>query len=174
MNTVGSLPGTTIVTADNCNAGSDASTGCGVSTSNTQGYGDGFNNIGGGVYAMEWTSSSISIWFFPRSAIPSDITANAPNPNGWGTPTTVFTGNTCDIDSNFANHNIIFDTTFCGDWAGEVWSSGSCAAVADTCNDYVGANPGAFSEAYWLINSVKVYQTSGATRRGLSEKDFAA
>jgi len=174
MNTAGSMAGTTLVTADNCNAGSDASTGCGVSTSNTQGYGTGFNNIGGGVYAMEWTSSAISIWFFPRSAIPLDITASIPDPTGWGTPTTVFTGNTCDIDAAFANHNIIFDTTFCGDWAGEVWSSGSCASVADTCNDYVSANPGAFSEAYWLINSVKVYQTSGATRRGLSEKDFAA
>lgn len=158
MNTAGSLAGTTIVTADNCNAG-NAGTGCSVTTSNTNAYGTGFNNIGGGVYAMEWTSTAISIFFFPRNAIPGDITAGAPNPSGWGTPTTVFTGNSCNIPSNFANHQIIFDTTFCGSWAGEVWGSGSCAGAAATCNDFVAANPGAFSEAYWLINSVKVYQT---------------
>jgi len=174
VNTAGSAPGTTILTADNCNAGTDASTGCGVSTSNTNAYGNGFNSIGGGVYAMEWTSSSISVWFWPRGSIPSDITAETPNPTGWPTPMTVFTGNTCDIDQHFANHNIIFDTTFCGDWAGEVWGSGSCASAAATCNDFVAQNPSAFSEAYWLINSVKVYQTSGSTRRGLSGKGFAA
>lgn len=168
------MAGTTNLTADNCNAGSDASTGCGVSTTNTQGYGTGFNNAGGGVYAMEWTSSSISVWFFPRTAIPSDITAGSPVTSGWGLPTVKFTGNTCNIDQHFQQHQIVFDTTFCGDWAGEVWSSGSCASVAPTCVDYVAANPGAFSEAYWLINSVKVYQAEGKTRRGLAGKVFAA
>lgn len=68
---------------------------------------------------MEWTDSAISIWFFPRSAIPSDISGGSPNPTTWGTPTTVFTGNTCNIPANFNNHQIIFDTTFCGDWAGK-------------------------------------------------------
>lgn len=176
MNTAGTLlEGTSAVTANNCNAG-DANTGCGVQTTNAQNnYGTNFNNVGGGAYAMEWTSTSISVWFFPRSAIPSDITAGTPNPAGWSTPLTTFTPNSCDIDSSFANHNIIFDTTFCGDWAGEVWaSSGTCPTLAATCNDYVAANPSAFSEAYWLINSVKVYQTSGATRRGLTGKEFTA
>lgn len=66
-------------------------------------------------------------------------------------------GSSCNIDSFFANQNIVFDTTFCGDWAGNVWT-GTCASLASTCDDYVGANPGAFAPAYWEINSVKVYQ----------------
>ena len=57
----------------------------------------------------------------------------------------------------------VFDTTFCGDWAGVVWSSSAqCAALASTCNDYVQNNPGAFADMYWLINGLKVYQTDGA------------
>lgn len=77
----------------------------------------------------------------------------------WGTPVVAFNGGSnCDIDSHFANHNIIFDTTFCGDWAGSVWASSGCAAKASTCNAYVQNTPADFEYAYWLINSVKVYQ----------------
>lgn len=61
---------------------------------------------------------------------------------------------------------IVFDTTFCGDWAGNVWgSSATCSKLASTCEAYVGANPAAFSEAYWLINSVKVYSSGNKVKR---------
>lgn len=76
-----------------------------------------------------------------------------------------FSGNTCNIDEHFKNHNIVFDTTFCGDWAGKVWGSNAeCSALAPTCDEYVGKNPGAFASAYWLVNSVKVYQQGAAKR----------
>lgn len=52
----------------------------------------------------------------------------------------------------------VFDTTFCGDWAGAVWGSGSCASKAASCTDFVANNPGAFRDAYWRINSLKVYR----------------
>lgn len=157
INNAGSQYGTTTLTSD-CNAG-NANIGCGVSTSNTNAYGDGFNNIGGGVYAMQWESSGIYVWFFPRGSIPQDIQNGNPVTGNWGLPVVAFNGGAgCNIDSHFANHNIIFDTTFCGDWAGGVWSSGSCAGMANSCQDFVNANPGAFAPAYWTINSVKVYQ----------------
>ena len=147
----------TILAADDCGADSGY-TGCGETTTNNQNYGDGFNDIEGGVYATEWTSDYISIWFFPRSSIPADITAETPDPSGWGAPQSTFSGSGCDIDTYFQNNQIVFDTTFCGQWAGQVWSANSeCAALSDSCNDYVGANPSAFSEAYWLVNSIKVY-----------------
>ncbi len=58
----------------------------------------------------------------------------------------------------------VFDTTFCGDWAGAVWSSSpTCSGLASTCQDYVQNNPSAFANAYWLINSLQVYQSDGAT-----------
>jgi hypothetical protein len=162
MSGTGSLSGSVLQNGD-CNAG-NGNTGCSTSTASTVGYGAGFNANGGGVYAMEWTSSAIEVYFFPRNAIPSDITSGSPNPSGWGTPVASFSGSGCDIDTHFMNHNIIFDTTFCGDWAGQVWSSSQCASLASTCDAYVAANPSAFTQAYWSINSVKVYST-GATKR---------
>ncbi|RFU31980.1 hypothetical protein B7463_g4374, partial [Scytalidium lignicola] len=81
INTSGSASGTSLSSPD-CN-NNNAYNGCGVSTSNTLNYGPGFNNNGGGVYAMRWTSSAIAIWFFPRNSIPGDITSNTPNPSGW-------------------------------------------------------------------------------------------
>jgi hypothetical protein len=159
INTSGSASGITLSSPD-CN-NNNAYNGCGVSTSNTQNYGAGFNNIGGGVYAMQWTSSAIKVWFFPRNAIPGDITNSNPNPNNWGAPTVSFNGGSgCNIDSHFSQMQIVFDTTFCGDWAGQqaVWSSGACASQASSCQAFVANNPSAFANAYWTVNYVKVFQ----------------
>jgi hypothetical protein len=173
MSNAGSAGGSNLANS-NCNAG-NGNDGCSQSTASAQGYGTGFNDIGGGVYAMDWTSSAISIYFFPRGSIPSDITSGNPNPSGWGAPQAMFSGPGCDIDSYFMNHNIVFDTTFCGDWAGSVWSSdATCSALANTCQDYVANNPGDFVEAYWLINSLKVYQQSGSSKRGFIPQPFLA
>ncbi|RDL38303.1 Glycoside hydrolase family 16 protein [Venustampulla echinocandica] len=164
MSTSGSLGGTKLADP-NCNSG-NGNNGCGTTTTDTRNYGSGFNAIGGGVYAMDWTSSHISVYFFPRSDIPADITSGKPNPSSWGTPTTTFGGSGCDIDSHFKDHNIVFDTTFCGQWAGQVWDSNQhCKALAPTCNEYVGKNPQAFKDAYWMVNSVKVYQDGSAQKR---------
>ncbi|KAI4112052.1 MAG: hypothetical protein LQ339_000059 [Xanthoria mediterranea] len=129
-------------------------------------YGTGLNNAGGGVYAMEWTSAAINIWFFPRNGIPGDISSAAnpnpnPNPAAWGPATASFLGgDNCNIDRHFQRHNIVFDTSFCGDWAGGVWAQdATCAAQAGgTCQEYVRLHPEAFVDAYWTINSLKVYQ----------------
>lgn len=160
MSTAGSVGGT--LADSNCNAG-NGNNGCSQSTTTANNYGDGFNAIGGGVYAMEWTSSAISVYFFPRNAIPGDITAGKPTPSSWGAPQARFSGGGCNIDDHFKNQNIVFDTTFCGDWAGNVWNTGSCASKAATCQDYVANNPSAFTSAYWLINSVKVYDQTGVS-----------
>ena len=139
--------------------------GCGVQAGGPSSYGDGFNNANGGVYAMEWTSSAINIWFFGRGSIPNGATGDNPDPSTWGNPTASFQGGSgCTIDDHFNNNNIVFDTTFCGDWAGAVWGQDStCSAKAATCQDYVQNNPSAFQSAYWSINSLKVYSDNGNT-----------
>jgi hypothetical protein len=173
MSNSGSASGSVLQNSD-CNAG-NANDGCSQTTTSTEGYGAGFNAIAGGVYAMDWTSSAISIYFFPRYAIPTDISSGNPNPSSWGTPQAMFSGSGCDIDAYFMNNNIVFDTTFCGDWAGSVWSSdATCAPLANTCQEYVANNPGDFEDAYWLINSVTVYQQSGSSKRGLVPQPFLA
>ncbi|KAK4691008.1 hypothetical protein P7C71_g5904, partial [Lecanoromycetidae sp. Uapishka_2] len=143
----------------------EGSTGCGVQTGGPASFGDGFNAANGGVYAMEWTSEAINIWFFSRSSIPNGATGDAPDPSAWGNPTASFQGGSgCDIDQHFQNNNIVFDTTFCGDWAGSVWSQdATCSSKAATCQDYVMNNPEAFTEAYWTINSLKVYSQGAAS-----------
>ncbi|KAG9236751.1 glycoside hydrolase family 16 protein [Amylocarpus encephaloides] len=156
MNAAGSQGGTVLRTAD-CNTG-NGNTGCSAITSTPNAYGNSFNNNGGGVYAMQWESSGIYVWFFPRNAIPADIRNNAPVTGNWGLPVVAFNGGSgCNVDAHFANQNIVFDTTFCGDWAGGVFGSGSCAYLG-SCQSYVANNPGAFAPAYWSVNSVKVYK----------------
>ena len=91
-----------------CNLNSATGVGCSVIAPSGS-YGTPFNANGGGVYAMEWTSSLIQIWFFPRSKIPADITSGNPNPSNWGLPTANFNsqyGN-CDIDANFPAQTIV-------------------------------------------------------------------
>jgi hypothetical protein len=72
-------------------------------------YGTSMNAQGGGVYAMEWTSTYIRVYFFPRNAIPDDITAGNPDPTRWGLPTANFDTRfgDCDIDANFVAQTIV-------------------------------------------------------------------
>jgi hypothetical protein len=156
MTNEGSAAGT-VLKDGNCNANT-AFTGCSQSTQAP--FGDSFNDIGGGVYAMEWTSDHIAVWFFPRSNIPADITSGNPNVASWGSPTARFVGGSgCNISKYFKANNIVINTSLCGDWAGKVWSQDAeCSALAPTCQEYAAKNPKAFENAYWLINSIKVYQ----------------
>ncbi|KAI4240965.1 MAG: hypothetical protein L6R40_004845 [Gallowayella cf. fulva] len=134
--------------------------GCGIQhpMRDGQSFGRGMNQVGGGVYATMWTSQDIRIYHFPRALIPADISAGKPDPSKWGMPVAKFAGG-CEIDEHFKNLNIIFNTAFCGDWAGQAWNSSStCMKKAPTCQQYVQNNPEGFREAYWMIRSVKVYQ----------------
>lgn len=124
--------------------------------------GTNFNEIGGGVYAMEWTSSNIKVWFFPRTDIPDAVTASNPDTSNFGMPVANIAGG-CDIDTHFWDHAMVFDTTFCGDWAGSVFETDSCPMTsgqssASSCVTYVAENPTAFDDAYWAVNSIKIYQ----------------
>ncbi len=140
----------TLHTSPNCSVGGldcnkdNGNTGCGMQSRLLDSYGAGFNQQGGGVYAMEWTSSAIKIWFFPRQTIPTD--GVEPDPSTWGLPSATFTaGSTCDFDAHFRDLRIVslqppflswigaghetrkaaddrscqvINLTFCGDWAG--------------------------------------------------------
>jgi hypothetical protein len=151
------------VTTGNCDVAADGqlkNAGCSIAHPSKQSYGAGLNQAGGGVYATAWNSDGISIFFFPRDSVPADALGDNPNPEAWGKPAAKFAG-ACDIEKMFAEQQIIIDTTFCGAWAGAAWEDGSCAKKAKTCDEYVRDNPEAFTEAYWEINALKVYQDNG-------------
>lgn len=158
INNEGTMDSTELKETD-CNAG-DAFMGCTQSTSSNENYGDGFNAIGGGVYAIDWTEQRIAVWFFPRGSIPDNVMSENPDPSTWGPPLAGFNGGEgCSIPQHFVQNSLVFNIALCGEWAGEVWGQNpECTALASTCGDYVAQNPGAFSEAYWLINSVRVFQ----------------
>lgn len=89
--------------------GQSSNQGCGVGDPSSNSYGQGFNNIQGGVFATKWEpDSGIQIWFFPRGSIPGDITSGNPNPSSWGTPKADFPFNSCS-SSFFSDMSIIFD-----------------------------------------------------------------
>ncbi|KAI7135592.1 hypothetical protein KC352_g30573, partial [Hortaea werneckii] len=156
----------TFQTSD-CDHNANGNSGCGSLLDGSKipnNYGEGLNNNGGGVYATEWTSEYIKHWFFPRGSIPDNIASGEPDPATWGIPTVNAQGS-CDIDSHFNNMSIIINTDFCGAWAGWVYQSqfpecpqNMSANSLDSCVDFVGNNPSYFEQAYWEINSLRVYQ----------------
>ncbi len=140
---------TGVLQTENCDSSVNFNSGCGTTSSSAQSYGSGLNDVDGGVYAMEWTSTSIKFWFFPRGTAPADISGTSPDPTGWGEPAAFYGNALCDIDTHFGDLQLVFDTTFCGDWAGNVWTTGTCAASTgvDSCVDYVAGNPSVFADA---------------------------
>ena len=124
-------------------------------------YGANFNANNGGVYAMDWRANGIRVWFFPRNKIPKDVKALAPTMRGWGTPAAEFPNSHCDIETHFKQHHIIFDLTFCGDFAGDSarWLASTCSqnGLYKTCEEYISKNT---ISAYWEINGVWAYKGS--------------
>ncbi|EPS93808.1 endo-1,3-beta-glucanase-like protein [Fomitopsis schrenkii] len=145
-----------------CDVNTDGNDGCGVQNPTTNSFGPDFNAAGGGWYAMQRTSTDVSVWFWSRTAsnVPSDVSSGASSVNtgNWGTPAAYFPNTDCNLASVFSANNIIFDITLCGSWAGQssIYSSAGCPG---TCVDYVNNNPSAFSNAYWDVASVRVYPT---------------
>ncbi|KDN50266.1 hypothetical protein RSAG8_01602, partial [Rhizoctonia solani AG-8 WAC10335] len=160
----------TLVSSTNCAAYETSNLGCGQLSTLSNTYGKPFNDNGGGVYAMLWQSTGISVYFFPRNAIPSDISSEAPQPSTWGTPMANFPNTSCDPATYMKDHQIIFTSTLCGDWAGSLgaWTTdglgdqtSSCSASTGVgnCVDYIRNHGATFTDAYWEVKSVKVYTT---------------
>ncbi|KAJ7275518.1 concanavalin A-like lectin/glucanase domain-containing protein [Mycena haematopus] len=157
-----------------CAAATSMNAGCGMRSTSTQSFGPGFNSNGGGVYAMQWDSSGISVYFFARGSVPSDIGAGTPEPTTWGLPMARWPAADCNPWTYFYTHVAIFDTTLCGDWAGSVWTQSGAAPGQDvscatqtgfsTCEAFVQGSGASFAEAcaslYWEVASVKFYNTT--------------
>eukprot|EP00602_Paraphysomonas_sp_CaronLab_P009601 CAMPEP_0185020164 /NCGR_PEP_ID=MMETSP1103-20130426/2764_1 /TAXON_ID=36769 /ORGANISM="Paraphysomonas bandaiensis, Strain Caron Lab Isolate" /LENGTH=326 /DNA_ID=CAMNT_0027550897 /DNA_START=14 /DNA_END=991 /DNA_ORIENTATION=- len=122
--------------------------GCGI-IGDSQPVGQSFNDQGGGVYATEWVVDEyIRVFYFPHGYVPEDLASRTnPNPDTWGTPYARFElGDNCP-SSHFIDNQIVFDITFCGDWAGATFPDMCSYDVS--CTDYVKYNPDTFKESYW-------------------------
>ncbi|KAJ7593859.1 glycoside hydrolase family 16 protein [Mycena floridula] len=158
------------VVTSNCDASVNFNQGCGTSFNSPGSYGEAFNQGGGGWYAMKRSpEDGVSVWFWSRDSatVPKGVRQHdiKLSTDDWDTPNAQFPTTSCDHDSHFNNHSIVINLTFCGDWAGNAFASSGCAAQTTTgnpqsCNDFVDNNPGAFSQAYWEINSLRIYELS--------------
>jgi len=159
MMQTGTVPGSN----SNCYVGVNSNAGCQVQNNKPNNYGPAFNNNGGGWYVMERTSTMVNVWFWARNdpLVPAEIASGEGqiNPAHYGTPYANFPNNNCNLGSVLGPNNIIINLTFCGSWAGSNYPS-SCPS---TCVNYVNTDPSAFGNAYWQINSLRVYQPGCAT-----------
>ncbi|EPT04304.1 hypothetical protein FOMPIDRAFT_159190 [Fomitopsis schrenkii] len=154
----------------NCVDNYNSNSGCAVTEWSRASYGPIFDQQGGGVFAMKWDVSGIGVWSFYRAAVPQDVTNGQPTPSTWGEPVAYLMPDACDPLTNFINHSIIFDITFCGDWAGNDYATSGCPG---TCAQRI-MDPSNFNNASWRIRSLEVYRqqaiygvTSDATHSAL-------
>ncbi|KAF8642364.1 hypothetical protein AX16_009633 [Volvariella volvacea WC 439] len=138
----------------NCFALTNQNSGCGITEWSRASYGPYFDSQAGGMFAMKWDENGIAVWSFYRAAIPQDILEGHPDPSNWGVPSAALDPSGCDIGRYFANHSIIFDITYCGDWAGNSYATSGCPG---TCEERL-MDPSNFVNASWSINSLKVYR----------------
>jgi len=154
------------VVGTDCDVTSGSNAGCAITDWSHASYGPYFDAQGGGVYVMKWDDEGIAVWNFYRDAIPQDITdGESPNPSTWSEPAAQLSPAGCNPLTFFANHSIIFDITFCGDWAGNSYATSGCPG---TCADRI-MDPSNFVNASWSINSLKIYQKTvlaGTVSRG--------
>jgi hypothetical protein len=172
-----------VMTTD-CNvAATNNNQGCSVMDQDSiPSFGANFNKNHGEVFATEYTSEAIKIWFFQRGdSILDDISGGTPDPSGWGTPNAFFENvGDQDLDAHFCDLRINLNTDFCGDWAGnpEVWAPDPASAYAATCIDLVQNSTQEFTEAYWAVDSLKVFQDPslglGSKKRSASRRRGAA
>ncbi|TRM69606.1 glycoside hydrolase family 16 protein [Schizophyllum amplum] len=153
--------------SNDCDTNVNYNQGCGTSFIKANSYGPAFNAQGGGYYVLSRTENEISVWFWSRTdpSVPHEVSQSSqmiriPSPGPtWGTPDATFplsnNGGDCDYQSHFDPHHIIFDLTLCGDWAGTAFATSGCGL--SSCEDYVNNNPASFVEAYWEINSLRIY-----------------
>jgi len=142
----------------NCSTSANDNSGCAVSETHANSYGEAFASNGGGVYAAEFASTGVSFWFFPRASIPTELTNSSStiDPSSWGTPTASYPSSSCNPSTYFAAQSIILDITLCGDWAGKAADySTTCSGVCYTSN-VVGSGSN-YNMAYFEIKSVKVF-----------------
>ncbi|EJD07880.1 uncharacterized protein FOMMEDRAFT_130930 [Fomitiporia mediterranea MF3/22] len=127
-------------------------------------YGQTFSQTGGGVYALNWNTSGLYMWFFPRSSIPSDLPTDNPNPDGWGLPSAAYPTSSCDSSKFLQAQTLILDITICGNFAGaaDVFTSTGCSGV---CTDLV-KTPSNYDNAFFEISYIRVFSQNGSGSSG--------
>ncbi|RDX41602.1 hypothetical protein OH76DRAFT_1489360 [Lentinus brumalis] len=140
--------------------------GCTVAEQQSNSVGAGFASAGGGVWAAQFDSSGIFIWFWTRNSVPSSVSSatNSIDTSSWGTPSAAYPSSSCNINNFFTAQQLVIDITLCGDWAGaaSIYQStcgGDGTATACYLNNVINT-PVNYTNAYFEISYVKVFSTT--------------
>jgi len=138
-----------------CPSSDDSNAGCAFLNPSNASYGDGLNQAGGGVFAMHWDGGGVYIWQWTHENQPCDLVeqSDSPDPSTWGTPVAAWVADGCSPDTYLKEHQVIIETTLCGDWAGAAYTSSDCPG---TCSDQI-MDPSNFDDAVWTINYLSVF-----------------
>ncbi|GAA5854162.1 hypothetical protein JCM5353_002715 [Sporobolomyces roseus] len=163
----------------NCDKDANFNSGCTATDPNPASYGEAFAAAGGGMWATEFASEGIKIWFFTRSEVPSDLSSNASSvdPTSWGTPTFYVPDSSCNIAEYFSAQHLVIDITLCGDWAGQnatLAQTGCALTTQPLCYTQYVLDAANYENAYFEIPSVRVYQDPSVSHTSTSSSDSSS
>ncbi|RPD78311.1 hypothetical protein L226DRAFT_481036 [Lentinus tigrinus ALCF2SS1-7] len=152
-------------------SGTDCSqgAGCTVGEKADNSYGSAFASAGGGVWATQFDTTGINIWFWSRKDVPSDVTSatNSVDPSSWGTPSAQYSTSSCDVSKFFTPQQLVINIALCGDWAGlpNVYQQtcGGDGSQTACYLDNVINNGTNYADAFFEINYVKAFSSSSDT-----------
>ncbi|KAJ6507035.1 glycoside hydrolase family 16 protein [Mycena sanguinolenta] len=127
-----------------CDANVDAGA-CGYSDLDSTSFGPGFNNAGGGVFALEFAADGIKTWFWSRANVPADITNLSPTPSTWASSAARLNipVSSCSPETYFNNLNLVVDTNLAGTWPEGVWGTNNAGGQTTSCQTQTGVSTAA-------------------------------
>ncbi|KZT64203.1 glycoside hydrolase family 16 protein, partial [Daedalea quercina L-15889] len=159
------------LTSANCYPSATDDDGCAVLETAPDSVGPAFAAANGGVYAAQFDTSGIFIWFWSRADISASVSSanEAIDVSGWGRPSAAFPASSCDITQKFGPQALVIDITLCGTWAGEpsIYSETCPVTAGTTLNDNtcyasnVIGNGTNYADAYFEIQYIKAFTWNG-------------
>jgi hypothetical protein len=148
--------------------------GCVVTETKSNSFGSGFAGQGGGVFAMQWDTDGIAMWYFARGSVPSNIgISSSPDPTTWGNASAWYPASGCNPSTSFGPQIITLYIDICGAFAGDASTFAStCSSVAPNCSALVD-DPTNYANAFWSINYLQVY-TNGQSNSSSTSSSSAA
>ncbi|KAK0482622.1 glycoside hydrolase family 16 protein [Armillaria novae-zelandiae] len=146
----------------NCNA-YVSTTGCGLSLDSTSSFGLPFNQADGGVYALQFTDSGISMYFWNTGSVPDDIVSGSPNPSTWDAVVS-YSADACDPSSHFKDLMMVINTNLGGTFAGaDIWSTENAGGQGSSCAEITGNS----DAANYILNTGSAYTDVHFSFRGI-------
>ncbi|KAJ6586108.1 concanavalin A-like lectin/glucanase domain-containing protein [Mycena capillaripes] len=130
--------------ATSCDATVDPGA-CGYSDLDSTSFGPGFNNAGGGVFALEFAADGIKTWFWTAANVPADIRNLSPTPSTWATSAARFNipVSSCSPQTYFNDLLLVVNTNLAGSWPQGVWGTNNVGGQTTSCQTQTGVSTAA-------------------------------